>query len=478
MAILTGITWLWVAAMTLPRATSGAVSDYGFFTSVAERLRSGDTLYVEVWDNKDPFVFYFLAVARNIGPNGVVGAWLLEISWIVLAAIALFVIARSVAISRVLSVFAAFVLAPVVVLGMAYFMGNTHVPAIGLLLAAIALLYRNHPLAAGIALGVLVFFKLVMVPMALVTAAIALIALRKRAAWLPALVGFAGTLATIGVILAVRGELLAFLDAQVRNVLYSQSPIVSAEYTSLVQKVGQHLVILINPHVAGAIAVTAAIGVVTMPWWKGNQGRWQHLGALWWITASAFTMAGITIAVTGKWFHHAEIFAASSTLVLVLLIGWLTAVRSLRSWIAGVIAGILTFPLALSPPAAHIFEPVINLPANWRAATTIDPITEVLQEQEPASVAFVGELLPRSPGLEDWTIACRHVAQRPFNPEVVFTETLECLPTAQTIVITRNLDPDPNFPAFTRYVEAVQALVSEGYECTDTQIGRICTKSS
>lgn len=474
--VLAALTWSWVLAMTTPRATSGAVADYGFFTAVAERLRAGETLYVDVWDNKDPFVFFFLAVARNIGPNGFIGAWLLEIGWVVVASVAAYFLARSVDVLPTLSALVAFVLSPFVLLGMAYFMGSTHLPAVALLLAAIALIYRDHPLAAGIAIGVLLFFKLVMVPMAVVVVVVAFVVLHRRPALIPALGGFVGTLVTVGALLAVRGELVPFIDTQLHNILYSQSPIVSAEYTSVAQKIGQHIVILINPHVATLILISAAVGLVTMPWWKNSRARWEQLPGLWWISAAAFVMAGTTIAVTGKWFHHAEIFAVSSTLVLILVTGWLSLVRNWRPWLAGVIAAFLTYPLAMAPPAVHFLDPVTNWQENQRSSTSTDYITEELLTREPTTVAFVGDLLPRSAGLADWTIVCRQVAQRPFNPEEVFLEAAECLPSAQTIVITRSFDPDSNFPAFTAFLEKVDMIVESDYTCEDTPAGRICTR--
>ncbi len=80
-AILTGlllvITWVVVIAITVPQAQSIGPQpngDYGFFTAVAERLVAGDRLYVDIWDNKDPFVFYSIAVARAAG---IWGAWAL-----------------------------------------------------------------------------------------------------------------------------------------------------------------------------------------------------------------------------------------------------------------------------------------------------------------------------------------------------------------------------------------------------------------
>lgn len=473
--VLAVFTWLLVAGMTIPRAITGGVADYGFFTAIAERMRAGDMLYVDVWDNKDPFVFFFLAVARNLGPNGVIGAWLLEFAWVLIAAVAIFVIARKNQLSTIIATFLGFVLSPIVILGMPYFMGSTHLPAVALLLAAVALVYSDRPLLAGIAIGVLLFFKLVMIPIAVITIAAAILANCKRLAIAALVGGFVGTVATISLLLLIRGELFAFVDTQIHNTLYSQSPIVSADQTGLVQKIGQHIVILINPHIAGLILVTAVIGIATMPWWKFNRG--SNLSGLWWTTASAFVLAGVTIAASGKWFHHAEIFAVSSTLALVLLTGWLIQQRSTRPLMAAIVAALVTYPLAATPPLAHFTSAFTELQARWTEATTIDPLTRVLKEREPVSVAFIGESVPQAAGLEEWTIACRHVAQRPFNPETVFTETLDCLPQAEVIVLTKELGADPAFPAYTRFLEGVQALTNGEYTCEQVETFQICTRN-
>ena len=259
--------------------------------------------------------------------------------------------------------------------------------------------------------------------------------------------------------------------------MYSQSPIVSAEQTGLVQKIGQHIVILINPHIAGLILVTAIIGLATIPYLSANRNRWPELTGLWWTTAAAFALAGITIAATGKWFHHAEIFAVSSTLALVLLAGWLANQRNASALIAAIAAAVVTYPLAATPPPGHYTSAFTDFSARWTEATTIEPLTRVLRDREPTSVAFIGESVPQAAGLEEWTIACRHVAQRPFNPEEIFTETLECLPSADMIVLTREFAPEPNFPAFDAFIAGVEELTASQYSCEQVETFRICTRN-
>ena len=450
------------------------MADYGFFTGIAERLRAGDTLYVEVWDNKDPLVFYTLAIARNLGPNGVIGAWILEIAWVAMTAAALYVIARFQSIRRPLAAYLGFGLGPLVILGIAYFMGSTHLPAIGLMLAAVALIYARHPLTAGIVLGVIPFIKLVMTPMALGIVVVALITLRRRSdiRWIA--IGFAAVLAAMSLVLALRGELTGFIDTQLHNVLYSQSPIVTAEQAGIVEKIKQHIVILVNPNVAAIEFAITVILVSTAPWWRRSKAASADISPLWWITAAGFVLAIVTIAATGKWFHHAQAFYVPAALALVLLGAWLMHATSWKPVLIAGACAFATYPLAGLPQPAIYLDAIQELPDRWAQATTTDTLTSILRDREPAAVSFIGETVPQSLGLEEWTIACRHIAQRPFNPEEIFTETLDCLPSSEVIVAPQSLDSQSTFPAFDEFRAGVRTILDEGYRCEEVSTFLIC----
>lgn len=472
--ILVLATWIFVVLLTIPRAISRGVADYGFFTGVAERLRAGDTLYVQVWDNKDPLVFYTLALARSLGPNGVIGAWLLEIAWVVLAAASIYVIARFQQLSRPLSGYLGFGLAPLVLLGAAYFMGATHLPALALLLAAIALINSRHPLTAGLLIGLLVFFKLVMLPMALVVIVTAVFALRRRSDLKWIALGFGTTVIVLALILTIRGELTGFIDTQIHNVLYSQSPIVSAEQTGLLERLKRYLVILVNPQVAAIEFVTVVI--LGWVWLTTRRQPQRSLDALWWITVSAFVMAVITIAITGKWFHHAQTFAVSSTLALVLLVSHLRELKMAKGWMAPALAALATYPLAGLPQPAIYSDAITDLSTRWVQATTVDTMTRILRGQAPGAVTFIGETVPQSSGLGEWTIACRHIAQRPFNPEEVFTETLECLPSSEVVVISKDITTTSAFPAYDQFLAGVRTVLDEQFTCQQVETLTVCRK--
>ncbi len=292
------LVWVFTVSITVPQLWPGNF-DYGFFTAVAERLRAGDVLYEEVWDNKDPFVFYSIALARTFGPAG---AWALELAWVVLTSGSVFAIARRVGLDRWLGAIVAFAATPIAILGVPYFMGSSHMPGIALTLLALAFLVHGRPIAAGIPIAFLIFFKFVMLPLAIAVLVTWAIARKDRRAWARVGASFAITAALIAVVLQIRGELLGFITTQVDNILYSQSPIVSAEQTGLVQNVAQHIVILINPNVLAVEFATAAI--LVSAWIIHRRSKtaelMKSLDPLWWTTAVAFVASIGIIAATGK----------------------------------------------------------------------------------------------------------------------------------------------------------------------------------
>jgi hypothetical protein len=58
------ITWI----ALVPRIVPFRLSDRGIFISVGARLLAGDRLYIDVYDNKDPLFYYFVAGQLEFGP--------------------------------------------------------------------------------------------------------------------------------------------------------------------------------------------------------------------------------------------------------------------------------------------------------------------------------------------------------------------------------------------------------------------------
>lgn len=486
-AILTGlllvITWVVVIAITVPQAQSIGPQpngDYGFFTAVAERLVAGDRLYVDIWDNKDPFVFYTIAVARSAG---IWGAWTLELLWILTAAIAVWLVARWAAIPRTLGLVAAGVSTPLVIVGLPYFMGSTHVPGIALTLAAVAATLRSRPVLVGILIVTLTFFKLIMLPLVLIAVAAAV--LMRSGRWSvqglgsfvkPLAMATGVTLVAVLGLLAIRGELVPYFDAQIANVLYSQAPIVPETNPSLIRWIARHVVTLVNPHVLAILIASAA----TLSAARITRRRsWAPPeSVLWWLAASTVVVEIAIVAAVSKWLHHALILAVSSSLVIVLIAFYLTRARW-GSGLLGVLALVaITYPLMGAPNPSVYLNAVTSMPTNISVAQQSDRASAALKELSPSSVAFIGQgnLAPRSFKLTDWTLSCRHIAQRHFDSPRNFTETLECLPGAATIVISPDAEQRDGFDEYNEFLISARVLAEQGRACQEIDTFIVCEK--
>ena len=80
--------WLASALMTLLVWPIGSAlsSDQALFMAMAEAIRAGATLYVDVWDNKQPGIFWFYATAGEVFASGWSGLRVLYTLWLATAA--------------------------------------------------------------------------------------------------------------------------------------------------------------------------------------------------------------------------------------------------------------------------------------------------------------------------------------------------------------------------------------------------------
>src|SRR5262249_2646471 len=137
--------------------------DRGSYVSVAERLLAGDTLYSGVYDNKEPLFYYFVAVQRTLGWWAEPAA---EAILIAIAGAATYVMAVKVS-SRWTAAAVSFIAVPIILTGTFYVPGFSELPGIALVLVAITASGCGRPILAGSCIGLLVFMKLIFVPIAL-----------------------------------------------------------------------------------------------------------------------------------------------------------------------------------------------------------------------------------------------------------------------------------------------------------------------
>jgi hypothetical protein len=189
-------------------------------------------------------------------------------------------------------------------------------------------------------------------------------------------------------------------------------------------------------------------------------------------------MSGLTLITTGKWLHHAEIMAVPASLGL-LMTAAILAQRPGRPWWRVALVAVLAALLAGVPAVSSFGWVLGSARGEWDASNRTDAITSALLKLPPERFALVGLSVPRSSGLEDWTLACRYFGQRAFHPQDLFDETLACLPTANVVVLSYDpADQDSaSFPAYGEFLRKVEQLMANDYSCVPVDGFRLCQRS-
>ena len=144
------------------------LGDRAIFEAVADGLRSGQRLYAEVYDNKDPLFFYAVAFQRLCGP---MGGWLFEITALGLGAWSLSRLQQWLRGNHqtredwLLGILGALLMS-----GGFWGAGQPQLPASALTLLSLLLLCQGHAFRAGLAAGVVAGFKLICLPLPIIFA--------------------------------------------------------------------------------------------------------------------------------------------------------------------------------------------------------------------------------------------------------------------------------------------------------------------
>jgi len=282
---------------------------------MAERLLAGDSLYVDVWDNKDPLFFYMQAIAVWIHP---VFANVLDIVWIILACVAVYNLARSVGLSVNRAVLVGGGATVLIVAGTTYFGGMTHLPATAVGLWVLVLLLRRRGMIAGILIAATVFLKFTSAPVVGLMALVLLLALRDWRSLRRAIIGgVLGGLAMLGVLL-LRGEFIGYLRTIRMNIAYS-----GTEFQPGIIGFLEHLqrVFGTGAHGVGTI-VTLVLSVVMLIVAKELQASSRSMSRALWL-AAAWGIAGslLVSGLTGVQLHHGQLFYLPALVALACFLG-------------------------------------------------------------------------------------------------------------------------------------------------------------
>ena len=327
--------WLFAAsgvyAALLVAAGGGARigSDTGIFLSVAGRLLSGDRLYVEVIDNKDPLFFYTYAGALAAGDWR--GPFLLDVVWLAVAAASTVLLLRAVGASR-LTAGAGFVAYPLLLTSEAWSPGPGFSMLAGLAFVPLVgwLWIRGSFAAAGGFLCVALLFKLNLV-LILASAPLAFILLGR----LPERAGTqvaraaAGFFAVVGVaatVLAFRGELGGYIDVVLENAAYSGDVLdVPGSRGGILGHID------VVQELAGvrrfAFFGTAVLMVGLLAGWVLRSPRFDRrdtpdpmpIRTLAALALAAVVSTGATLGLTAIWSHHLQMLAYPALMLIAFL---------------------------------------------------------------------------------------------------------------------------------------------------------------
>lgn len=469
-----------VWAVLVPRMIPTSI-DHGIFISVAERLLAGDRLYADVWDNKDPLIFYLLALGRWFTPYA---SLVIELLWLVLAAGSVTATGRWAGQRPEAALFAGFVLTPIVLTGSAYLAGYTHLPGTALSLAVLAAALHRRRFVTGLLLAALAFTKGVMLPFAVVFLLLARRA-DKRGWELPTtevLVALAAS-AVLGGAMTIRGEFAAFVTVQEGNVLYARGPLVGSELESTID----HLRAVLGP---GEVTTLLAVTLVLVLGWSLLRAQAadadQRLWLIWTVTVAALALAVLSTALIGLWGHHGQVFYPAGALAALLVTALLT--RFAGSFLSGgaMLAALITVVLLAGVPTVNAetyVRGVVGAGENLAQLATASDQSRAVQDSGPVGSYArlgVGETPPgHAAGLGDWDLECRRFHQYWFQSPEAFDEVLTCVRGADVVLvdtINEDLRNIPGWPDWTAFVAASREIIASDFQCTPHEWGELCVR--
>lgn len=452
-----------IAVAIFPLLMPSHLFDRGIFVSVAERLLAGDRLYAEVWDNKGPLFYYLVALERYAGSGGEI---LFEFLLVLLASGSVFRL-LTVFSSRQNAVLGGLVASPIVLTGAYYFPGYTHLPAIALTFAALALIAEGRTVWGGLVLGLVLFANILVAPVALFS----VLALRRwsAAAYFHLALGIASSLLIFGALLSARGELQPFLNSLVLNLAYSQGSLVKGH--GLVGHLLSHLA-LINFNRAKIIAAAICACLLYVHVRKKTGGDRTLL-----LTAAlSFLASGAVLATTGLWRQHLQLLSIPAILsVAAVLVGSRESPVPLR--LASAI--ILSWIVSGVPGLGRYGEAASRLADNWKQLNTTPPDTiAIMENSAPSSYARLGKNDDNGHaiGLSKWKLACPRFHQYPFDTKEQLKNTLDCAARADTILVTASFAPEQDQSHWNRFVADGEKMLASAFHCRRRGVLRLCRR--
>jgi hypothetical protein len=466
------VVWSWIV-LVIPVVIPNINLDRGIFVSVAERLLAGDVLYRQVFDNKEPFFYYFVAAQRMIGPLGEISA---DILLLIMASISTYVIALPLS-TKTMAIAIGFIATPIILTGEFYWPGYSELPGVSLCLSAYALMIRNKFALSGICIGILLFTKIIMVPLALSLGMSTIIFEHRsyRSSIYIAhriIIGFAFAVLLGTALLAFRSEFLPFIDTSSLNIFYAEGSLVRSN--TIWELLLHHLKRVWNGYfIVCLLSITVAV----------LTARLANTRAVIAITSTAFVTLAVSLGILmtiGLWEQHDEILCVPATLAAISVSPLLGLVLCRGRGVAGMsVVVCVALLLGGGRDPDHYIRSIRDAPKKISRLSSLSPEAErLLAIGESGSYARLGgnDDGGHAFGLRKWSLVCPKFHQYPFDAEQILDKVLACASSAQTLIVEKSFAPEEGWPIWNRFVTRMEGSLKANYSCDAKNGLRICRR--
>lgn len=469
-----GVWWFVAISAIMSRDVDG-----GLFLSVVGGLERALPLYSRLFEIKDPLFFGAMFVAHAVAPAG---PFVMDWFWIPVGALGGWLLARAVTTpDRALIV--GLLVVPLILVGPFYAPGLTNTPGTAVTLLCMGLAINQRGILAGIAVGLLAFVKMLVLPLALIPVLVLLLFPSYRRVALRALIAGAATVATVAVTLQVLGLLVPYLEVLRWNSAYSFSIM---EYFGYSPSPLGHLSKLVDQWGAAAWVAAALVVVVIIAtiarWTCDSAWRTPERNVLTaWVLATAIGSLGV-IGMSYIWDHHGQMFylpaaVAAVALSAVLPESWPSIAALLVLLLSALLLGAWGTP---SDIGTRVVTARDTFPAKWAEIDEMPKDARLLASVPLRDFSYArlgtnddrGYLLSAR---RDATLACPQFHLYDFSPPEDFAWMLECVQDVDVILMTDNFVVFGN-GGRAGSVQPILQYVDWAFDCLRVDDRQVCTR--